>query len=89
MSRILETYIAPLKAAAAAYLPGRDEGNYRKISRQWAGPGRKNTECGNIYMIIEENNTSSREGVKKAGFVEVASLYRKGRLKKYYVEEWL
>ena len=32
---------------------------------------------------------ASREGVKKSGFIEAAELYRKGRLKKYYVRQWL
>ena len=67
----------------------RGKGIYPSVLNYIVSDLRKNTECGNIYMIIEENNTSSREGVKKAGFVEVASLYRKGRLKKYYVKEWL
>ena len=67
----------------------RGKGIYPKVLNHIVSELKRDPDCGNIYMIIEENNISSREGVKKAGFVEVASLYRKGRLKKYYVEEWL
>ena len=42
-----------------------------------------------IYMIISEDNISSRNGVKKAGFEEVALLKRTKFLRRYYVKEWL
>ena len=62
---------------------------YPAVLRHIARLQKQLPECGNLYMIIEENNRASREGVKKAGFTEVAELYRKGRLKKYYVKEQL
>ena len=62
---------------------------YPTVLRHIARLQKQKPKCGDLYMIIEENNTSSREGVKKAGFAEVAELYRKGRLRKYYVKKWL
>ena len=67
----------------------RGKGIYSLVLKRIVYDLKRKPDCGNIYMIIEENNISSREGVKKAGFKEAAILYRKGRLKKYYVKEWL
>ena len=67
----------------------RGKGLYPIVLSKIVKELKKSPECGNIYMIIEENNIASQEGVKKAGFQKTAVLYRKGRLKKYYVKEWL
>lgn len=62
---------------------------YAKVLKHIVSDIRKDPSAGEIYMIIDRDNHASREGVKKAGFQEVAILSRKGRLKKYYVEKWL
>lgn len=67
----------------------RGQALYAKVLKGIVGDIRKNPSAGEIYMIIDRDNHSSREGVKKAGFREAAILSRKGRLKKYYVEQWL
>ncbi len=67
----------------------RGKGIYGKVLKRIALDLKKDPHSGDIYMIIEENNTASRNGVQKAGFSEVAKLHRKGRLKRYYVKEWI
>ena len=66
----------------------RGQGIYPMVLHHIGTELKQNPKCGDIYMIIEENNAASRNGVVKAGFVETAELYRKGRLKKYYVRKW-
>jgi len=50
---------------------------------------KKNASTGDIYGIVSINNPASRSGILKAGFKEVATLEKRGWLKKYYITKWL